>query len=444
MSSHASRRPSVPHATLDAVTHARAIVVRDSVWGDIELEPDLVDALDTPELQRLRGIRQLGTAHFVYPGANHTRFEHVLGTCHVAGRILDALARAGRRLEPEVARAVRAAALVHDVGHVPFGHTFEDERRIFPRHDGPERTRVFLGRTELGDALRRHGVLDLVLGAMGVGEPGPPVIADIVSGTVSADLLDYLARDAHATGLRRAYDERLFRYMDLEQGRLILHLQKRGLPREDAFSEVIHLLRLRYTLSERVYFHHAKVASGALVSKLVERAVALGLQLPELFPLGDEGLLLHLEREYAPRDPVIARLLEDLRRRRLPKRAFLLTRRIDPELQRDLVRRFHHDRAERERVEADLEAACGLDPGDVIVYCPGADMALKVADILVDAGRGVRSLADLALREVDELLEKHRDLWKFYVLLSARRRDARAALSRACAERFGAPDELSG
>jgi HD superfamily phosphohydrolase len=428
----------------------RSIVIRDAVWGDIELEPYLVDLLDTPELQRLRGIRQLGTAHLVYPSANHTRFEHVLGACHVAGRILDALARAGQRLAPEVVRAVRAAALVHDVGHVPFGHTFEDERRLFPRHDGPERTRLFLGDTALGQALAAHGLRELVLdsmgagGAAGEGAPGcPPLVADIVSGTISADLLDYLARDAHATGIRRAYDERVFRYMDVDQGRLVLRLQKRGLPREDAFSEVIHLLRLRYTLSERVYFHHAKIASGALVSKLVERAVRLGLALPELFALGDEGLLLHLERAYAPKDPVIARLLDDLGARRLPKRAFLLTRRIPPDVQRGLVARFHHDRAERERVEAELEREVGLAPGDVIIYCPGAEMSLKEANILVDTGRGgVRSLKDLALREVDELLERHRDLWKFFVLVSAGRRDARAALSRACAARFGASDEL--
>lgn len=426
----------------------RAVVVRDAVWGDVELEPWLVDVLDTPEVQRLRGIRQLGTAHLVYPSANHTRFEHVLGTCHVAGRILEALARNGREVDETVARATRAAALVHDVGHVPFGHTFEDERRIFPRHDGPERTRVFLGDTGLGRALARHGVKDLVLDAMGAGgcagPRAPALVADVVSGTISADLLDYLARDAHATGIRRAYDERIFRYMDLEHGRLVLRLSKRGLPREDAFSEVIHLLRLRYTLSERVYFHHAKVASGALVSKLVERAVALGLELGELFDLGDEGLLLHLERAYAPRDEVLARLLGELRRRELPKRAFLLTRRVGPAIQLGLVRRFHHDRAEREAVERQLEAELGLDPGDVILYCPGADMALKEANILVDTGRGgVRSLADLKLREVDELLEKHRDLWKFYVLLARRRRDARPALARACAERFGAADELA-
>ena len=127
----------------------KPVVIRDAVWGDVELDPLLNEVLGTREIQRLRGIRQLGTAHLVYPSANHTRFEHVLGTCHVAGRMLDTLGVG----EGELRRAVLAAALVHDVGHVPFGHTFEDERRIFPRHDGPERTRHFLGEgSELGGA----------------------------------------------------------------------------------------------------------------------------------------------------------------------------------------------------------------------------------------------------------------------------------------------------
>lgn len=418
----------------------RSVVVRDAVWGDVELEPGLVRLLDAGELQRLRGIRQLGTAHLVYPSANHTRFEHVLGACHIAGRILDALAHKGHRVDPAVARVARAAALVHDVGHVPFGHTFEDERRIFPRHDKPDRTRRFLGDTALGAELEAQGLRAGVLGALGAG-PGEPLAADLVGGTVSADLLDYLARDAHFTGIRRAYDERVFRYFVVDQGRLVLDLQKRGQPREDAFSEVVHLLRLRYTLSERVYYHHTKIASGALVSKLVERAVALGLVLEDLFALSDEGLLLHLEREYGPRDPVLLRLHGDLRARRLPKRAYQLGRRIPPELQADLVRRFHLDRAAREAEEAALEAALGLEPGDVIVHCPSPDMALKEADILVDAGGGaIGSLKDLRLREVDELLEKHRDLWKLHVLVASRRQDVRPALSRLCAERYGQPD----
>mgnify|MGYP002401811782 CR=1 FL=1 len=426
-------------------------MLRDAVWGDLELEPELVALLDTPELQRLRGVRQLGTAHLVYPSANHTRFEHGLGTCHLAGRILDALARAGQALDPRLRLAIRAAALIHDVGHVPCGHTFEDERRIFPRHDHPARTRWFLGDTALGEALRQaglHGEVERIL----TGDPaGSALGRDVVAGTVCADLLDYLARDALFTGIRRGWDERLLRYFACtgsEAGRLVLRLHKRGLPREDALSEVVHLLRLRYTLSERVYFHHAKVASGALVAKMVERASAQGpgaaLRLEDLFGLGDEGLLLLLERAHAPRDPVIARLLADLRARRLPRRAYVLTRRVGEPLQGELVRRLHADRTAREAEEAALEAELGLAPGSVILHCPSPDMALKEADVLVDTGGGEpRPLQALGLAEVAVLAERHRDLWRFYAFSGGEQPLAtRQALARACQARFGAPNEL--
>lgn len=434
----------------------RPIVLRDAVWGDLELEPELVALLDTPELQRLRGVRQLGTAHLVYPSANHTRFEHGLGTCHLAGRILEALRRAGHALDAREGLAIRAAALVHDVGHVPCGHTFEDERRIFPRHDAPERTRWFLGATGLGEALRRAGLHAPVLAILGAGPEEPPAERpgasalgrDLVSGTVCADLLDYLARDALFTGIRRGWDERLLRYFALapEAGgaRLVLRLHKRGLPREDALSEVVHLLRLRYTLSERVYFHHAKVASGALVAKAVERAAGQGLRLEQLFGLGDEGLLLLLEREHAPRDPVIARLLQDLRARRLPRRAYVLTRRIGPERQADLVRRLHADRAAREAEEVALERELGLAPGSVILHCPAPDMALKEADVLVDTGgaSGPRALQSLGLDEVSVLGERHRDLWRFYAFCARGGEAARETLGAACEARFGVRNEL--
>jgi len=419
----------------------RKVVIRDAVWGDVELDGVLTDVLGSRELQRQRGVRQLGTAHLVYPSANHTRFEHQLGTCHVAGRILGALAERGHACGPQEAAVIRAAALVHDVGHVPFGHTFEDERRIFPRHDGPERMRWFLGsESELGQRLAAHGLADGVRAAL-LGEGPPSLARDVVGGTICADLLDYLARDARATGIRREYDERVFRYFSVREGRLVLCLSKRGLRRADAFSEVIHLLRLRYTLSERVYFHHAKVASGALISKLVERACSLGLELRDLFPLGDDGLLDLLERDYAPQDPVVARLLAAYRRRQLPKRAYVLTRAVGPEQQAELVRRFHHDRGAREQVEAELERELGLEAGAVILYCPAADMALKEADILVELD-GVHSLKTLGVREVDALCEQHRDLWRFTVLLEGRHSEQAPRLAAACAARFGHESEL--
>lgn len=419
-----------------------AIILRDAVWGDLELEGELVDLLQCAELQRLRWIRQLGTANLVYPSANHTRFEHSLGTCHVAGRMLTQLEVS----DPELRRLVQVAALVHDVGHVPFGHTFEDERRIFPRHDGPERTAHFLGEgTQLGQSLAALGLRQPLLGFFGAGgTPPPPLVSDLVSGTICSDLLDYLARDAFFTGIRRTYDERLFRYFALRDGRLVLRLAKGGLRREDAFSEVVHLLRLRYTLTERVYFHHAKVSSGALISKLVERAVKGGLVVEDLYRLGDEGLLNLLGDRYAPRDAVLGRLLGDLRARRLPKRAYVLTRRVGDALQEDLIARFHRDPAQREGLEAELERDLGLEPGEVIIYCPARGMAQKEARVRVEVGDGeVVSLADLELREVEDLLEKHQDLWKFYVFVSARHDAARARLAALCEERFGVPSELS-
>ncbi len=424
-------------------------IIRDAVWGDLELSAEELSLVDTAEFQRLRGVRQLGTAHLVYPCANHTRFEHLLGTAHVARRIVASLVESGARLEDDERRAVLLAALLHDVTHVPFGHTFEDERRLFPRHDVPERTRAFLGHGELGAALERTGLRERVLAALGArdgaaGESLPPPLAGVVSGTIGADLLDYLARDAFFTGIRHRWDERIFRYFSLESGRLVLRLEKRGSLREDALSEVVHLLRLRYTLSERVYYHHAKVASGALVSKLVERALGLGLVFDELRDATDEGLLARLEFLYASRDPVLARSLSRFRRRSLPKRAFVLTRRIPAELQAELVRRFHEDRAERECVEAELERETGLEAGDVILYCPSPDMALKEARVLVRVDGGApRTLADLRLPEVEDLLEKHRDLWRFYVFIAADRKERASALSEACARRFGRPDELA-
>ena len=104
-------------------------VVRDPVHGDIGLTREELAILDTPQMQRLRGVRQLGTAYLVYPGAQHTRFEHSLGTMHLVQAMVEAINR-NRALAPgeligvadDELRILRAAALVHDLTHIPFGH----------------------------------------------------------------------------------------------------------------------------------------------------------------------------------------------------------------------------------------------------------------------------------------------------------------------------------
>ena len=101
--------------------------------------------------------------------------------------------------------------------------------------------------------------------------------SDIVGGAISADLLDYLRRDTYFCGLSQNYDSRIFESFVIDNGRLVMNLEKHGILRRDALSELVNLLRIRYTLSERVYFHHTKIASGAMISKAVELASREGL-----------------------------------------------------------------------------------------------------------------------------------------------------------------------
>jgi len=291
---------------------------RDPVHGDIRLCAPLVELCDTPEFQRLRGIKMLGTASLVYPGATHTRFEHSLGTCHLTQVLLEHLGQ-----DPEEHLAVLASALLHDITHIPFGHTLEDERRVFQRHDAPERLRQFLPRGLLGQKLRQQKLLEPVLSILG-GNPQPAWHSEIFSGTVCADLLDYLRRDAYYCGLPQSYDCRIFSMFRLDsQGRLYLDAVKNGLIRQDVLSEVVNLLRLRYFLSERVYFHHTKTASGAMISRAVEAALECGWSLRDLEELGDETLLYRLQGFTT--EPIVQQLVHHLRSHQIYKRAYVIT-----------------------------------------------------------------------------------------------------------------------
>jgi len=416
-----------------------AKIVRDAVHGDIELDPLEVECLATAEMQRLRGVKQLGTASLVYPTAVHTRFEHSLGTNHVAKRILDGLAEAsGRRVSPADRTLVGLAALLHDVTHVPYGHTLEDERRVFPRHDDdPERLDALLEGGRLGAILRREGLARDVRRLL---ESPPtalerPFLGSVVRDTICADLLDYLRRDAFFCGFSQHYDARLYRYLRVKDGRLYFEVMKEGRLRPDALTEVVNLLRLRYMLSERVYYHHTKIAAGAMISRAVEHAVANGFRKSDLYALRDDSLLFLLRERFGG-IPDVAALLDRLDRRSIHRAVYVLGPSIGFEAQSDLVGRYHRNESgERERAEREIAGALRVPPSAVIVYCPSPAMALKEADVFVHVDpKAPRSLAEMKNPEVEFLKEKHRALWRFYVLvdreLPARVRERAAAVAR--------------
>ncbi len=472
----------------------RYTVLRDPVHGDIYLSREELGLLDTREMQRLRGVRQLGTAYLVYPGAQHTRFEHSLGTLHMTQRLIDAV-NLNRSLAPgaligiadDEARILRAAALVHDITHIPNGHAIEDQSGILARHDTPERyRRVLAPDTEVGRALDAMGVRREVLAVLvrppnrdlakapvddlpaeltGHGAGGsphdlpdvPPYWREVLSDTICGDILDYLKRDAYYTGLNLMYDERVINYfkVDRASGHLFVDVAKRGLIREDILSELLRVLDARYFFSERVYYHHAKVAAGAMLSLAVENALtAGGLPAAALFDQTDDSLVGLLER-HPPVAPEPARrhgeILARYRSRRLLKRACVFPLYANRDVQADLLARFFAPGrlADRTAFEAEVGtrlARRGIEPPIVLLYCPARHMQLKEAATHVrfpavgpGPGRRRESILPLSAQaehvpHLAELERAYRDLWKLYVLAGTEDRTVLAAVADAVAE----------
>jgi len=406
-------------------------LLRDAVHGDIELGPLEVELMDTEEFQRLRGIKQLGTACLVYPSATHTRFEHSLGTVWMARRMIEALRRS-RPISAAEEDAIRAAALLHDITHLPFGHTLEDERRVLPRHDqDPPRFQYFFEATTTAERLKRAGLQEQVVRILR-GEAG--FASDIVLGPVSADLLDYLRRDTYFTGLSQYWDPRLFQSLSLQGSRLVIHLDKKGRLRRDALSELINLLRIRYQLTERVYFHHTKIASGAMISRACERALALGLDAKELWRQKDETLILMLRDRYGS-DPAVGHLIRCLDRRQLYRSCYVITEEAGESVTRSLVERFHHSAAEREEMESRIARAAGVEPHQILLYCPARGMSLVEAEVPVRLpGGAILPLSGANNDEIRVLKDKHKALWSFFVFMDRSAWDRSEAAGSAAAE----------
>ncbi len=435
--------------------NSRTVVIREPVHGDVELTREEIGLVDTAEFQRLRGVKQLGTAHLVYIGATHTRFEHGIGTVHCLDRLLDAVDRNAQRdpagclrVTPEERRILRIAALLHDVTHIPFGHNIEDQTGLLERHDVPERYQRVLGDTELGEALSAIGVRDEVLAVLsGEGVEVPPFWRQVLSDTIDADLMDYLRRDAYHTGLQLHYDDRVRDYfrIDRRSQRLFVDCEKQGMLREDIVSELVRMLETRFHFSERVYYHHAKVAAGALIARMVELALRAGaIDAARLQASTDESLLLDLERAEigdAADRARLGRFVSAYRRRRLPKRVCVLPAYANAEVQEALLDEFFapgsatHRRAWEAAIEAEAAARFGVAV-DVILYCPARRMQLKEARTLVRFP-GEAELAPLErfaaeLPRLRDLRDQYPRLWKLFVLTGETDRRIRRGLQEIC------------
>jgi HD superfamily phosphohydrolase len=236
--------------------------VRDPVHGYIEVPPDLLPVVDAPLVQRLRFVRQLGFAYLVYPGANHTRFEHSLGAMHLARRLCGHLG-----IDPDATRTVTTAALLHDVGHGPYSHATEP----FLCH------RLGRGHQEIGGLVEAAGVARR-LEETGI-DPlevcrliaGDHPFAGIIQGELDVDRMDYLQRDAHYTGVPYGTvdAERLIRSVRFARSGFAID--------EGGIAAAESLLIARTLMRPSVYYHHvARIAEGMFALALHQHLAAAG------------------------------------------------------------------------------------------------------------------------------------------------------------------------
>jgi HD superfamily phosphohydrolase len=342
-------------------------IVRDPLWDNIRVDRSVMRLVDSPPVQRLRYIRQLGHAFLVYPGATHSRFEHALGTYHLTKLALAALEERGE-LDPvsdERRLAVRLAALLHDIGHYPFSHALEEAG--FPSHEALGVSLLEEG--VLAEEIARFGVpgLGREIGALIRGRSDSP-LAGLISGSLDLDKIEYLNRDARMCGVP---------YGAVDVDRLMAALSL--VPAAAGYEVGVHekgvsalesLLFAKYQMYRNVYWHHAVRSATCMFKRAVRAAVATGgITQQDIARTNDGGLM---ERLF-PIDPT--GLAAAVHGRRLYKRAMDLPASDVPDTIQPWV---WEDPALLEQVEDLVADRMGLQADELLLDFPARPSMLDV------------------------------------------------------------------
>ena len=275
--------------------------------------------IDSPVFQRLRRIRQLAGAHLVYPSAQHSRFEHSLGAMHIAGLAGETLLGKGYIDHAEVVQDLRLAALLHDIGHGPFSHLFEEVLEYNCNTSHEELGKKIIIQSEIADILERYGSSAHQICRLSFGQSKVNFMNEIISGGLSADIMDYLPRDGLFTGAEYAKLDyhRLVSSLEVSKNRLAIN--------RSALNSLESMLISRYEMFKAVYFHKTvRSAEVMLLRSMIAADEALGLtdtSLQKYLMLTDEATLERL-CTLSGRYAFSGKMARDYRDRRLLKSVY--------------------------------------------------------------------------------------------------------------------------
>ncbi len=235
-------------------------IVNDPVWGFIELDFDLhLKLIDHPYFQRLRRIKQLGLSSLVYPGANHTRFEHAIGTMYLVSSAVNVLRKKGNKITEEEEEGVMAALLLHDIGHGPFSHALEQSIVQGVPHE--ELSLIYM------DELNREmdGRLSLAIDIF-TNRYSKRFLHQLVSSQLDMDRLDFLKRDSFYSGVSEGVvsSERIIQMLNVRHDQLVIEVK--------GIYSVEKFLIARRLMYWQVYLHKTVISAEYMIIKVLQRA----------------------------------------------------------------------------------------------------------------------------------------------------------------------------
>ncbi|MFO7966467.1 MAG: HD domain-containing protein [Archaeoglobaceae archaeon] len=365
-------------------------IIQDPIHGNITTEDWIIDIIDSPSFQRLRRIKQIGFGNLVYPGANHTRFEHSIGTMHIAKLLTQKM-----EIKEKIKDEIVAAALIHDMGHPPFSHSSE---RLVNKYLGLDHEDL-VKETEIKDILVEKGlrtgeIFQHIKGKSSIG---------VVSGDIDADRMDYLVRDSYYTGVAYGVFDlmRLINKIYFEDRRMII--ESGGLRAAES------LLISRFMMYPTVYFHHVCRIAEKMYEKALEKCLENELIEPEeLFRMDDYDVTSFLRnREGYPGDMVYR-----IDSRKLMKRAIYVNlSRIGVDI----------TRVDPRHAEEEIAEISSIDPDHVIVDIPPLEETREL-EALVDVDRELIRLEEIS-PFVNALKSGQGEGWKMGVYTLREHRD---------------------
>ena len=336
--------------------------IKDPVHGYVYVTEQEKHAIDSFPVQRQRRLRQLAGSEYVYPGANHTRFEHAIGVMYLAGRVVENR-NVSQYLDEDECEAAKMAGLLHDVGHGPFSHVFEHllDKELNKTHE--DMTQWIIRKSELADILKENGYNPEEIGKLAVGKlhkSKKTFLDQIISSAVDVDKLDFIVRDTYHTGAEYGFIDifRLIHALDVVDENLAVDL--------GALSALESLIIARIESFKSIYFHRVGRAAQIMLAIAMEKAnEELGLtqfKTPEEYMAMDDYTVWTMLKNCGKSNGII----RNLERRKMLKCAYERTFYEKDTMISNIFGREKH----REQLQADIAEKAGINVEEVIIDVP--------------------------------------------------------------------------